>query len=134
MKKLITTISCLCFASALMAQVQRCGTTEYYELRKKTDPALQQRMNDLEKQVATWIEKNPQGIRTLKQNPVQFPLLPEFKATGDEKTDRLNYAKQKEIFLSKQKVSNTPALILDEKSIKQLREKKLKDHSTFTTK
>jgi len=74
---------------------RNCGTMEYLELRKKQDPAVEQRMIDGERKMSEWMKQHP-----LESDFVKLPELPGYKPTGNLTVDRVNYAKAKEKYLA----------------------------------
>ena len=61
---------------------QRCGTTEYYEMRKQTDASLQTRMEEAEKITQEWIHRTT----------VTLPSIPGFIPSGNHQNDLASYA------------------------------------------
>jgi hypothetical protein len=61
MKKLyVVTLAMLWLAGNLMAQNHRnCGTMEYLEVQKASDPGLETRMESLEREIQNWLDANP---------------------------------------------------------------------------
>jgi hypothetical protein len=86
-----------------------CGTTEYYQHRLQVDPSLADRMAAEEIKLQEWIKSHPQNnpAPAIFSNTIKFPTLIGFSPTGDEKTDRLNYAKAKEAYKLSHPVQST---------------------------
>ena len=61
MKKITITLLCLFFAATSFAQTRNCGTMEHLELQKKSDPAIQQKMDAIESFTAQRLSANRQA-------------------------------------------------------------------------
>lgn len=111
MNKLTIFISVF-FAGTCIASAQRnCGTMDYLELRKKQDPALEQRMAVNEAKTQQWIREHP-----LESDFVKLPAIPGFIPTGNIAHDRLKYAAAKKQMLDKEINSPSPAAVEQVKS------------------
>lgn len=78
------------------AQTRHCGTSEYYELRKKQDPKFEQRMADDEKRLQERIKQSQaEQQKNLESSLVNLPSIKGFVKTGNLEVDRTNYAKAK---------------------------------------
>ncbi|MEO8149546.1 MAG: hypothetical protein ABI723_18040 [Bacteroidia bacterium] len=131
---LLTTVTYLLFVGSMYSQVQRCGTTDYYEQRKKADPTLEKRMNVQEQQVQQWIAKHPNGLKAAPVAQPTFPALPGFKPTGDEAKDRAAYAEKKALYLSQHPAKKVVTVTYDAEKIKALRAQKMKANSILISK
>ncbi|MBA2422613.1 MAG: hypothetical protein H0V61_05255 [Chitinophagales bacterium] len=93
-----------------------CGTTEYYQHRLQVDPSLADRMAAEESKLQEWIKTHPQNnsVPATELHTAKFPHLFGFTPTGDEKIDRLNYAKAKEAYKLSQPTQSTSSLLSEE--------------------
>jgi hypothetical protein len=96
-KTVLTFLSLILFGSLAVAQQHRCGTTEYYDMRYRLDPALQQGMAEEEVFIQQWIKDHPQPA-SVKESAIHFPELPGFQPTGDDVKDREAYKAAKEAY------------------------------------
>ncbi len=91
---------CFLLSAYSYSQAQRCGTSQYYELRKQNNPGLQIKMDHAEQITQEWIRR---------QEPASIPSLPGFIPTGDYRKDILAYRQAKTEFLKLQPVTNNTA-------------------------
>lgn len=111
------------------AYAQRsCATMDHYQQRLQQDPSLAERMANEEAQIQKWMEEHPVTIAPV---PLKWPELPGFTPTGNETTDRKNYATAKENF-SREHPQQIPATDAStEAELKAAR--KSKNDQSFTT-
>ena len=64
---------------------QRCGTTEYYHMRKQADPSVQLRQDQAEQITQEWINSKT----------VTLPSIPGFIPSGDHQKDVKAYSAAK---------------------------------------
>ena len=83
MKKILLSLF-LAFLSFTCFSQQRCGTKQI----KAKDPKLEERINKEWQKIQRWISENK--LKDDYSNYV-FPEIPGFKATGDFKTDLINF-------------------------------------------
>ncbi len=90
MKKtsMILTIGFL-LAAISSTNAQRCGTTEYYNLRKQTNSSLQTRHDHVEQITQAWLQRKS----------VKYPSIPGFTPSGNYMKDIPAYAEAKREFL-----------------------------------
>lgn len=125
----VITASLLLIAIHTGAYAQRsCATMEHYQQRLQQDPTLAERMANEEAQIQKWMEEHPVTIAPV---PLKWPELPGFIPTGNETTDRKNYAAAKENFRREhpQQAPGTDATT--EAELKAAR--KSKNDQSFTT-
>ena len=94
---------CFLLSAYSYTQAQRCGTSQYYELRKQNNPGLQVKMDHAEQITQEWIRR---------QEPVKNPSLPGFTPTGNYRMDIPAYKQAKTEFLKMHPVASntsTPA-------------------------
>ena len=91
---------CFLLSAYSYTQAQRCGTSQYYELRKQNNPGLQIKMDHAEQITQEWIHR---------QQPVSNPSLPGFTHSGDYRKDIPAYRQAKTEFLKVHPVANNTA-------------------------
>lgn len=114
-----------CFAQT---PARNCGTMEYYEMRKKADPSVEKRMHENELFTQEWIKNH-----ATKTSPaISFPAMEGFVPTGNESTDRINYANAKAVYRSKHPRSQNLNSGLNAAAAKKARATKSKTNSMIT--
>ena len=91
---------------------QRCGTTEYYQMKKEADASVQMRLDEAEKITREWINRTT----------VTLPAIPGFTPSGDHRKDVAAYAIAKRNLLIAKPVEN--ATVTPENIEKARREKR----------
>jgi hypothetical protein len=91
-KMMLTACAILTISTAINAQQRTCGTMENLELRKKANPALEQKMAEDEKLIREWMTAHPSPVAAT----INLPAVKGFTPTGNTDTDRINYAIAKE--------------------------------------
>jgi hypothetical protein len=115
-KRILLTLVAATLFSGLHAQ-RNCGTTAYYELRKSTDPAVEQRMHQQETLIQNWIQYAEQT----KTPGTVFPRLKGFTPTGNAQADQMAYRTAKEKYLAQQQ---KPKRSYNDDELKTLRDQK----------
>ncbi len=119
-------VSGSCFAQT---PTRNCGTMEYYEMRKKSDPSFEKRMQENEILTQEWI-KNHTDKKT--SSDVSFPSLEGFTPTGNQSIDRINYANAKAIYLLKHPQTKNSQTNISADFDRKAREEKRKSNSIIT--
>jgi len=126
MKKILLVLlmmaSATCFAQT---QTRNCGTMDYYEMKKKSDPTFQKRMEADEQKVQEWIKSHP-------TNAASYPVINGFKATGNTALDNVNYAKAKEVYFKEHANVATPKPTISAKADEQARLQKRQQNTLIT--
>lgn len=103
---------------------QRCGTTEYYDLRKQNNTAVQARLDYVEQITMDWMRN---------QSKSEFPSISGFTATGNQVTDIQTYATAKRNLMKVQPEKN-PEVKATSENIEKLRIQKRNNNSFVETK